>query len=212
MPEPFRGRFVAGVRVAYCGAVDEGERWVKQLRAVGTPLLDTVTEMSYLDVASIYNDPTRPMATYDRNSPLHAIDSDAVKNIVSIAGPEADVPIIVEVRHLGGAYCRPPAIANAVGGRDAAFTLFSTSILEPSRIEEIRGAHNLLHQKMDPWSTGGALLNFLGIEDAHNDRVRNAFAPADYARLTELKAAYDPDNMFRINHNIQPPRTSSAAS
>ena len=200
---------MTGLRIAYCGPAAEGQRWMEPLRRLGAPLLDTVTEMSYLDVASIYNDPTKPMATYDRNILLHAIDSAAVENIVSIAGPEADVPIIVELRHLGGAYSRPPAIANAVGNRDAAFTLFSTSALEPSRIE-IRGVHDLLHQKIGPLSTGGALVNFLGIEDAHDDGLRNAFAPADYARLTKLKAAYDPDNMFRINHNIPPLETSGA--
>jgi len=34
--------------------------------------------------------------------------------------------------------------------------------------------------------------------------LRNAFAPEDYARLTDLKAIYDPNNMFRVNFNVQP--------
>jgi FAD/FMN-containing dehydrogenase len=49
-------------------------------------------------------------------------------------------------------------------------------------------------------------LNFMGVEDTCRGAVRTAYAPEDFARLTELKARYDPDNTFRINHNI-PPKT-----
>ncbi|MEV8407002.1 BBE domain-containing protein, partial [Streptomyces niveus] len=55
-----------------------------------------------------------------------------------------------------------------------------------------------------PWSTGGISLNFAGVEDAAPDRVRAAYAPADFDRLRTLKSRHDPDNMFRINFNIPP--------
>jgi hypothetical protein len=42
------------------------------------------------------------------------------------------------------------------------------------------------------------------VEDADPSRVRAAFSPGDYDRLTRLKARYDPENRFRINHNIPP--------
>ena len=57
---------------------------------------------------------------------------------------------------------------------------------------------------MRPWATGGAPLNFLGVGDVDPDRVRAAFTPVDYGRLARLKATFDPDNLFRINHNIPP--------
>jgi FAD/FMN-containing dehydrogenase len=146
------------------------------------------------------------VAFYDRNVMLRELDSTAVDTIVALAGPQAEAPFIVELRHFGGAYSRPPIVPSAVGGRDAAFTLFSASDLVPDRLEEIRLAHDVLHQKMRPWSTGGVLLNFLGVDDVDPERVRTAFTPTDYARLTEVKAIHDPDNRFRINHNIPPAR------
>jgi FAD/FMN-containing dehydrogenase len=108
------------------------------------------------------------------------------------------------MRHLGGAYARPPAIPSAVGGRDAAYTLFAAAIVRPGQHDAIRRAHEQLHETMRPWATGGTTYNFSGVGDADPERVRLAFTPADYARLAKAKATYDPDNMFRINFNIPP--------
>lgn len=36
------------------------------------------------------------------------------------------------------------------------------------------------------------------------DRQRRSFGEADWARLRELKAKYDPENVFHLNHNIPP--------
>jgi FAD/FMN-containing dehydrogenase len=52
-----------------------------------------------------------------------------------------------------------------------------------------------------PYSAGGAYVNFM--MDEGQDRVRATYGP-NYRRLTEVKAQYDPSNVFRINQNIQP--------
>ena len=58
-----------------------------------------------------------------------------------------------------------------------------------------------LSQALEPHSSGGYLLNFLGEEG--EDTVRRAFG-TNYPRLAELKRRYDPTNFFRLNQNIQP--------
>ncbi|MFF0869015.1 BBE domain-containing protein [Nonomuraea sp. NPDC003560] len=40
--------------------------------------------------------------------------------------------------------------------------------------------------------------------DATPDAVRRAYSAADHRRLSALKARYDPDRLFRVNHNIAP--------
>jgi FAD/FMN-containing dehydrogenase len=204
VPAPLRGRYVTHVRIAYSGPLDRGERIVRRLRRVGPRLLDTVTEMPYREVGSIHHEPTEPVAAYDTNVMLAELAAETVDTIVSLAGPEADAPFILELRHHGGAYARPAAVPNAVGGRDAAFTLLFASLFESNRREEIRSIHDLVHDKLRPWTTGGSYLNFLGVGDVATDRVRTAFTPADYARLTSLKSTYDPTNVFCVNHNIPP--------
>jgi FAD/FMN-containing dehydrogenase len=54
---------------------------------------------------------------------------------------------------------------------------------------------------MEPHSTGGVYVNFLGEEGAA--RVQAAYGP-NWARLAALKRRYDPDNAFRVNQNIAP--------
>jgi FAD/FMN-containing dehydrogenase len=56
---------------------------------------------------------------------------------------------------------------------------------------------NALH----PYSAGGAYTNFL--MDEGEERVRASYG-SNYQRLSEVKAAYDPDNLFHVNQNIRP--------
>jgi FAD/FMN-containing dehydrogenase len=205
------GRYVVQVRIAYVGASAEGERLIAPLRALGPALDDTVREIPYAEVGSIHHEPDEPVSAFDKSLLLRELDPRAVDTLLSLAGPDADVSYIAELRHAGGAFARPPERRSAVGGRDAAYTMFSASIIEPGRLEDIRREHAALHRAMAPWSTGGAVLNFMGVDDVAVDRVRTAFTPEDFARLQHVKAAYDPDNLFRITHNI-PPEGSSSSS
>src|SRR5918997_1845366 len=75
LPEPLRGLGAVHVRLAYSGLGEphgaasdgEGERLVSPLRDVGPRLMDTVRHMPYVEVPSIYDDPTDPAPVYDRN-------------------------------------------------------------------------------------------------------------------------------------------------
>ena len=55
---------------------------------------------------------------------------------------------------------------------------------------------------LQPWASGDVYLNFIG--DEGQDRVIAGFGRENYARLARIKAKYDPDNVFRLNHNIKP--------
>jgi len=204
IPEPIRGRYIANVRIAYTGTAEEGERLVQPLRDAAPAIVDTLRELPYAEVGTIYNDPTEPAAAYDSNSSLGTLDAGAVDAILSQVGPEAGSPLIVELRQLGGAYRRPPAVPSAVGGRDAEYALFAAGLLQPGQEAALRGAHDALHEALRPWGTGGSTYNFCGVRDADPERVKLAFTAADYARLAKAKTTYDPDNVFRVNHNIPP--------
>jgi hypothetical protein len=152
--------------------------------------------MPYADVGTIHHEPTaEPYAAYDRNVLLRELTTATVDEIVSLAGPGA--PFITELRQFGGAYARPPAVPNAVGGRDAAFSVY-TGAAEPGL-----DSRDLLLSRLRPWSTGGMNLNFMGVEDAGNAAA--AFAPADLDRLRELKSRHDPADLFHCGFTVTDP-------
>jgi hypothetical protein len=64
-------------------------------------------------------------------------------------------------------------------------------------------------QAIQPFVPGGVYVNELG-DDEGDDRVRQAYGP-NYARLTQIKAKYDPQNLFRLNANIRPAQTAEPA-
>lgn len=193
------------VRIAYTGDdLGEGCGWVERLRRIGHLVIDTVRVMPYADIGTVHHEPTdEPVPAYDRNILLRHFDHDAASVLSAFAGPAADAPFLTELRAWGGALARPPAWPNAVGGRDAAFSLLAISDPAP----ESRGRRDAFLETMQPWATGMTYTNFAGVEDTSVDAVRRAFRPDDFARLQEIKAAYDPDNVFRVNFNI-PPRRS----
>jgi FAD/FMN-containing dehydrogenase len=201
IPDPFRGQFVTHVRVTHSGDTADGERLVRPLRDLGPSLSDTVRDMPYAEVDTIHHEPTgAPFVAYDRNVLLKELTPEAVDTLVNLAGPRAKPPFITELRHFGGAYGRPPKVPNCVGGRDAAFSVFTAT----DAADENRLRRDELLRQLRPWCTGGMNLNFTGVEDAAAEAVRAAYTAADYDRLTELKARYDPHNLFRANFNIPP--------
>jgi len=203
IPAPIRNRYVAHIRIAYTGAAAAGERLVAPLRAIGPRLMDTLVDMSYAASGSIFNDPTEPAAYYGTNAMLREFDASAAPIVLDLARPDAPVPCVVDLRHLGGALSRPPTVSNAVGRRDASYLLSVLTPLAASDIDSVRPVHHRLYEALAPWITG-QYLNFRYGENATAEQVRAAYDPADYQRLTELKAVYDPTNMFRLNYNIPP--------
>jgi FAD/FMN-containing dehydrogenase len=203
LPEPLRGRYVVHVRIAYAAdTLRAGESLVAPLRAIG-PFIDTVTEMPYSQVGSIHNDPPFPGTFEPATALLSGFDSATVQALLKHVGPHAPVPHVVELRHLGGQLARPAAVPNAVGHRDAQYAINVVSRLERAEIGDIRPAHERVLAAIAPWTTGGRVLNFMnGENDAQH--VASAYDPEDYRRLTEIKAVYDPRNVFRLNHNIPP--------
>ena len=73
---------------------------------------------------------------------------------------------------------------------------------EPAEAEDHVGWTRGLWQTVRPFATGGAYPDFMGADD--QERVRAAYGARAYARLQELKRAYDPTNLFRLNQNVRP--------
>ena len=199
VPAPLRGRFVAHLRVTYVGSPAAAERLIAPLRAVATPLLDTVRPLPIVEFGTIHGDPTRPQPVSCGGAVLPRWDDAAVAVLLAEIGPTT--PHMLEVRHLGGALARPPAVADAVGHRDAGFTVFTSAYPGPA-FEAAAAAQTAMYERLLPWSGGRSLYNFTARPDGRPVDARGAFDDATLARLRAVKAAYDPQNLFRYNVSL----------
>ena len=201
LPAAVRGRHCCHVRVTHQGPAAEAEPFLGTLRGAGTVLLDTVRSLPLTEIGTIHNDRTAPLDVHSRSLVLRRLDPGLVDVVVAHSAPDA--ASLVELRHLGGALGRPPAVANAVGHRGGVANLFTTAYPTDDHTVADTEQQRLLAD-LEPWSDGGALSTFLLGGKVTPADVRAAFRPEDYDRLVELKTAWDPDNIFRFNQNIPP--------
>jgi Berberine and berberine like len=104
--------------------------------------------------------------------------------------------------HLGGAIRRRAPADSAFEDRGAEHALNINAAWSDPETDaaQIAWARRLF-EAMQPFASG-VYVNFLGEED--EERVRAAYGPEKYERLARIKAAYDADNVFRLNQNIRP--------
>jgi len=187
--------------VAHLGAPAEAEALLAPLRAVATPLLDTVRTMPITEIGTIHADPTQPQPVSCGSAVLPRWDDAAIEVLLGHAG--ATTPYMLEVRHLGGALTRPPVRANAVGHRDAGFNVFTSAYPGPG-LADAAAQQAGLYRELLPWSGGRALYNFAADPGGHAADVSTAFDGPTLSRLRSVKTAWDPGNMFRFNVNVPP--------
>lgn len=172
------------------------------------PLLElgTVTEASIRECryAEVLEDAQHPpgVRLVGRNTLVPTLDEDAIAEVVRLhetPGP----PRAVVMRSLGGAFARVPADATAFAHRDAEALVVGMVVL-PGTVGD-----DEVEQALAPWRAvaargTGSYVSFQG--SATPEDVAAAYPPATYARLAEAKRAYDPGNVFALNHNVRPRR------
>ena len=108
--------------------------------------------------------------------------------------------------HMGGAVARVPRDATAYPGRDVDHNIIIDAVWLPEQDDTSgrprpRGRERFL-DALQP-HRAGVYVNFLDSDD-DTSRVREAYGDDTYRRLAEVKAKYDPENVFHNNKNIQP--------
>ncbi|WP_245670777.1 hypothetical protein [Nocardia flavorosea] len=132
--------------------------------------------MRYTEIGMVHHEPVGRYTVHESGFYSGPLDEADVDSILSIAGPGAAEPLSFELRHHGGAYRKPPEVPNVVGGRDAEFTVYLGSAIDP-RHDADRALHASARDRVRRLDRG-SMLNFLG---AHTDPVvvAAAFSAAD---------------------------------
>jgi FAD/FMN-containing dehydrogenase len=204
IPEQHRGRPVALFAVCWAGEPAAGEELIRPLRSYGPPLVDSVRTMPYPELQSMFDHGSRPgFGNHWRSPFLRSLDDAAVETIVDHAARMPTDISQVLLTNMGGAVARVPDEATAFPHRRAPFYLEVIGKWEAGADGGPATAWaDAFDTAIRPWSTGYTYVNFL---DEHDGRpVGAAYDAPTLARLADLKRRVDPDNIFRVNHNIRP--------
>lgn len=207
------GTPVVGIAVCYCGPLAEGERLVRPLREFGPPLMDQLGPTSYTAVQKMI-DAFYPagLQSYWKSSFLKQISDEAIDTTVAYCAkrPSPMCHGVIEYQ-LGGVVNRVDRGATAFDHRDAQHSFLSIGVCtDPLEAKQCIQWAREFWEAMQPFSTGGVYVNYLGREaDEGAERIRAAYGPEKYERLRALKNKYDPTNLFRLNQNIKPTLTTN---
>jgi FAD/FMN-containing dehydrogenase len=201
VPEHLVGKLAFAVLVVCAGPEAEG-------RKATTPMLklghegELIAEMPYAEFQHMLDDPPGHR-NYWSAEYLDALPDDAIDlfcaRAVEMIVPSASQQILFSQ---GGAVGRGPA-DYPVPWRHAPWVVHPFGLWQdPSDDERVRRWARALRADLKPWSSGAVYLNFIG--DEGENRVMEGFGRENYARLAKIKAQYDPENVFHLNHNIKP--------
>jgi len=147
--------------------------------AAGPVLVDDVRPVRYAD-ASMGGTPARYLDL------IPSLSDPVIRTLVGAHGD--GLVSTVEIRHWGGAIADAGPDAGPVGHRHLPFSIIMDADV-PAVAATLR-----------PHGTGGTFLNFL----ADPGRTASAYTAENLRRLRAVKAAYDPENLFRVGHTIEP--------
>jgi hypothetical protein len=201
IPEPLRGRSFVVVEAACLLSEAEGAELLRPLRDLG-PELDTFEVVPATALSRLHMDPEGPAAGKGDGMLLADLPPRAIEALVEAAGPESGSPLLsVEVRHMGGALARRSPAHGAVGTFDARFALFAVGIAMTPELGAAVEAHvHHVRVSMAPWKADRTYFNF-------TERTVDGsalFPPETLQRLSRIRAAYDPDELFRGTHPVRP--------
>jgi FAD/FMN-containing dehydrogenase len=204
-PPELHGTPVFVVAAVYSGSVEDGEPVVQPLRELAEPVADLSGPWPWLGLQSGF-DAMFPAGQfrYWKSRALSELTEAAIDDIADFASRRPSPLTDIVVWHHGGAMSRVGETETAYGGRDAVFLVTGeASWSDSARNDDGIAWGREFWDAMGRHSTGGLYLNFAGLGEEKEALVRAGYG-ANYDRLAELKAEYDPANLFRMNLNIPP--------
>jgi len=200
-PEDVPAALIAG---CHTGSVEEGERLLAPIRKLGAPMADDMGPIPYVVLQASLDEKFRAGQYHYWTARTFDALSDEVLGLVIERWTDARLAMVptILIEHLAGAIRSIPADATAYGDREATYQIGIMPVA-PDRdsLEEAAAWARSLLREIEPHSRGGGYVNYL--EDGGEHEVRVAYRDR-YERLAELKAVYDPANIFRHNQNIKP--------
>lgn len=204
LPKEYHGKPVVIMLACYSGDLESGEKIIAPIKSLGNPIGDILMRRPYTQLQSLL-DATQPKGRryYWKSEYLPAVEDNLCQKVMDHAAQIPSPHSAVILFHLAGALNRLEDEHSPVGNRNAHFVLNLAGSWEDENDDQqnIDWARRAW-EDMKSFSTGGTYINFL-VEDEGPERMEAALGKG-LKRLSEIKAKWDPENVFRTNRNIKP--------
>ena len=203
LPAEVHGKPVIMAFLVYAGDTDAGERALAPFRALATPYTDMLKAMTYPEIYPPEEGGEAITRSRHRCTMfVDTIDRSRAEMILERLRASSASMAVAQLRVLGGAMARVPVDATAFAHRNSKIMVNIAALYEKPEEKATHEAWVADFASALLQSDKGAYVNFLG--DESEERIRLAYPGSTWDRLAEVKARYDPTNLFRLNQNIQP--------
>ena len=204
-PEMWHGKPIVAMIACHSGDPAQAERDVAPIKGFGKPIADLIVPKTYVEQQSMLNATQPKGANYYWKTEFISELSEGYLESVRANAAEIESPMSQVITfHIAGGVNEHAEDDGAVGNRDAAFVVGAAAAWPAT------DPHGDTHQqwaraswdRIKPFSTGGNYINFQTTDD-DLARIESSYR-GNYERLRRIKAEYDPDNLFRVNRNLEP--------
>ena len=199
------GKPASALILGYNGPIEEGVKVLAPARQFGKPIADLVGPVPYKARQTMLDDPNavHGLHRYWRSAFTEQLSDGLIDALVEGAAGFSSPMSALLFFNVHGAATRVSPTATAFAARRPqwdfdAIGQWTDAAQSPQHIAWVRK----LWERLEPHLQGSAYVNHLAADD-RPEKVRASFG-ANYARLRELKAVYDPTNLFRAIANITP--------
>jgi FAD/FMN-containing dehydrogenase len=199
------GMPVAALILGYNGPIADGEKVLAPLRRFGKPVADLVGPVPYGARQRMLDEPNaiHGLQRYWRSAFTERISDGLIDVMVEGAATFSSPLSALLFFHMHGAAVRVPPGDTAFAARRTQWDFDAIGQWTDAGESAAHTAWvRALWSRLEPHLEGSAYVNHLAADD-RPEKVRASFGQ-NYGRLRELKAAYDPTNLFRVNANVAP--------
>jgi FAD/FMN-containing dehydrogenase len=203
-PAELHMRKMCGIVWCHTGTPEEAEADLAEVRRFGPPALDGVARIPFPAMQAAF-DPLYPpgFQWYWKADHVDELSDAAIAAHVDHGERLPSMHSGMHLYPIDGAVHRVPPDATAWPSRGARYAQVIAGVdPDPANADALRTWAREYWEAVHPYAAGGAYVNFLMPDDGAA-RIREVYG-GNYDRLREVKRRYDPQNLFRVNHNIAP--------
>lgn len=202
-PKEFYGKTACALVACYSGDPEKGKAVLRPLEDLGDPIFKFQQNIKYTDIQKSFDaGMPKGLRWFTKAHYLPEINNSVISTILDFTGSLPGAYTLAYFEPVSGEVTRKSSTETAFPHRKESFGfhIFPGWTEAGDDKKNINWAEDF-HQSLKKQATGGVYVNLMS--DDENDRIRKAYGE-NYERLVKVKRKWDTENLFRMNHNIQP--------